>query len=235
MKKCSILEMSEDLIDEDQTDQRLKSPKTKSRYVTNQRNPLVSGSALDALVSETAKALGIAMEELANWTQEAIVPKDVLKLILTTARRYQLNPLLGQIEWELNEENHWEIYIPIDGWISLIHRQSSFKGLTFDQSPETEHGIPIWMECTIYRSDLTNPIRVREYYAELKTDHPIWQQMPYRMLRHKTMQQCARLAFGIIVPELKIPFVLTTIEKPVRANLNQSSLDRKALLKQKLI
>ena len=37
----------------------------------------------------------------------------------------------------------------------------------------------------------------------MKTEHTAWQQMPRRMLRHRAMQQCARLAFGITVPECK--------------------------------
>ena len=37
----------------------------------------------------------------------------------------------------------------------------------------------------------------------MKTEHAAWQQMPRRMLRHRAMQQCARLAFGITVPECK--------------------------------
>ncbi len=227
--------MPEDLLDEDQSKQQSKPKGAQLRHATNKHNQPESGSDLDALVGETANTLRIAMGELRNWTQEAIVPKDVLKSVLRTAKRYQLNPLLGQIDWEANLEGGYEVFIPIDGWIAMIHRESSFKGLAFDQSPEAEHGIPIWMECTIYRSDLTHPITVREYYAELKTDHPVWQQMPRRMLRHKTLQQCARLAFGITVPELKTPFIPTTVEKLGRANLNQSPLDRKALLKQKLI
>jgi hypothetical protein len=125
---------------------------------------------------------------------------------------------LGQIDWEANLDGSYEGYIPIDGWISLIHRQPTFQGIHFHQSPETEHEIPIWMECTIYRSDLTHPITVREYYAELKTDHPMWSQMPRRMLRHKTLQQCARLAFGISAPELKIPKI-PTIKKISRSHI----------------
>jgi hypothetical protein len=101
---------------------------------------------------------------------------------------HALNPLLGQIDWELNLDGSYEVYIPIDGWITMIHREPSFKRLTFSQATETEEGIPIWMDCSIYRADLIQPITVREYYSELKTDHPIWNQMPRRMLRHKTLQ-----------------------------------------------
>ncbi len=233
MNKCSILDIPENILDDDQSNRQSRSKTAKSKYLTNQRNQLESDFTLNALVNETPNTLGIAMEELRHWIKEAIIPKDVLKSILTTAKHYQLNPLLGQIDWELNEENHWEIYIPIDGWISLIHQQPTFQGIAFDQSPETEDGIPIWMECTIYRSDLTHPITVREYYAELKTDHPVWQQMPRRMLRHKTLQQCARLAFGIAVPESKAPIPSKNITKSSFIKTSVS-INHKALLKEKL-
>jgi hypothetical protein len=234
MNKGSMLDMAEDLLDKDQPKQLSKSQAPQSRHITNQRNQPESGSNLDALLSETASALGIAMEDLANWTQEAVIPEGVLKSILTTAKRYQLNPLLGQIDWEGNLDGSYEVYIPINGWIAMIHRESSFKGLAFDQSPETEHGIPIWMECTIYRSDLTHPVTVRVYYAELKTDYPAWQQMPRRMLRHKTLQQCARLAFGFSLPELKISLKIPITQKLLAAHPSQSQPDHKTLLKKKL-
>jgi hypothetical protein len=235
MNNGSILNMPEDLLDEAQLKQRSKSKAAQSRHETNQRNQPESKFLLDALVSETANALGIAIEELRNWIQDAALPEAVLKTILVTTKCYQLNPLLGQIDWELNLDGSYEVYIPIDGWITLIHRQPTFQGITFDQSPESENGIPIWMECTIFRSDLNHHTTVREYYAELKTEHPIWQQMPRRMLRHKTLQQCARLAFGINPPVLRAPFMLPTAQKLSAVHPNQGQPDRKTLLKKKLI
>ncbi len=215
MKRVSIMDLPEDLLDEDPP------------------NP-PSEPTLDTLVREVANTLGIVPQELSHWTKEAVAPEEVLKLILRVAKCYQLNPLLGQIDWELNLDASYEVYIPIDGWIAMIHREPSFKGLTFSQATEIEEGIPIWMECSIYRSGLIQPMTVREYYAELKTDHPIWIQMPRRMLRHKTLQQCARLAFGISVPELKIPITPPMLEKPGMVYASQSAPDRKAVLRQKL-
>lgn len=183
MKRVPILDMPEDLLDNDQP-HRPSEP------------------TLDPLVTEVANTLGITSQELSHWAKEAVAPEEVLKVILRTALRFKLNPLVGQIDWELNLDGSYEVYIPIDGWIAMIHREPSFKGLSFSQATETELGIPLWMECSIYRADLIQPITVREYYAELKTDHPMWTQMPRRMLRHKTLQQCARLAFGISIPEL---------------------------------
>ncbi|WP_150119891.1 recombinase RecT [Polynucleobacter asymbioticus] len=56
--------------------------------------------------------------------------------------------------------------------------------------------IPEWMECAIYRKDRILPITVREYFVEVKGQSEIWQKMPRRMLRHRVLQQCVRLAMG---------------------------------------
>lgn len=215
MKKASILDLPEDLLEEDQPN-------------------LSSEPTLDPLVTEVANTLGITSQELSHWTKEAAVPEEVLKLLLRVAKRYQLNPLLGQIDWELNLDGSYEVYIPIDGWIAMIHREPSFKGLTFSQAIETEEGIPIWMECSIYRADLIQPITVREYYAELKTDHPIWMQMPRRMLRHKTLQQCARLAFGIAMSKFNTLLILDDTGKTSASHSPKRFLDHRELLKQKI-
>ncbi|QWD76444.1 recombinase RecT [Polynucleobacter sp. MWH-UH24A] len=215
MKRVSILDLPEDLLDGDQS-HRPSEP------------------TLDTLVTKVANTLAITSQELSHWAKEAVVPEEALKLILRTALRFKLSPLLGQIDWELNLDGGYEVYIPIDGWVAMIHREPNFKGLTFSQATETEEGIPIWMECSIYRADLIQPITVREYYTELKTDHPIWMQMPRRMLRHKTLQQCARLAFGISVPELKIPNAPAIMEKPTMVRVGHSALNRKELLRQKI-
>jgi hypothetical protein len=62
---------------------------------------------------------------------------------------------------------------------------------------EEKEGIPIWMECCIYRKDRILPIVIKEYFDEVKSEHPGWKELPRRMLRHRAIQQCARLAFNI--------------------------------------
>ena len=44
-------------------------------------------------------------------------------------------------------------------------------------------------------------IEVKEYLCEIQTEHSIWKEMPRRMLRHRVIAQCARLAFGISIPK----------------------------------
>jgi hypothetical protein len=78
-----------------------------------------------------------------------------------------------------------------------------FAGLTFMQSSEEKEGLPIWMECTIHRSDRAIPTTIREYMTEVRHETEIWQRMPRRMLRHRVLQQCARVAIGIRAPELQ--------------------------------
>ena len=57
------------------------------------------------------------------------------------------------------------------------------------------------MGCAIYRHDRVVPIEVKEYLCKIQTEHSIWKEMPRRMLRHRVIAQCARLAFGVSVPE----------------------------------
>jgi hypothetical protein len=41
------------------------------------------------------------------------------------------------------------------------------------------------------------PLAIKEYFNEAKTDQLVWVTHPKRMLRHKALVQCARLAFGL--------------------------------------
>jgi hypothetical protein len=50
--------------------------------------------------------------------------------------------------------------------------------------------------CIIYRKDRSHPISVTEYMSECKRGAGPWLSHPKRLLRHKAMIQCSRLAFG---------------------------------------
>ena len=100
-----------------------------------------------------------------------------------------------------NPEGQYQTLITIDGWMKLINQDPQFAGMTFKESSELELGIPLWMECSIYRHDRILPITVKEYLAEIKTEHLLWNTMPRRMLRHRSIQQCARLTFNIHIAD----------------------------------
>ena len=85
-----------------------------------------------------------------------------------------------------------------------MNQHPQYAGMSLREPTESNSQLPAWMECTIYRNDRILPVVVKEYLEEVMTNHPSWQQMPRRMLRHRVIQQCARLAFGISTQELAI-------------------------------
>jgi hypothetical protein len=133
-----------------------------------------------------------ALRDLCIWTQA-----DLERLLLT-AKQYCLSPLNREIFMvESGPEALPLIVVGVDGWSKIMNRHPHFSGMQFQESAEHSGGIPIWMECEIYRKDRVVPLKVREYFDEARSDHMAWITHPRRMLRHKCMVQCARIAFGL--------------------------------------
>jgi len=148
-------------------------------------------------LEQTATQLGLEKAELQAWLDlQVMAPALTLLSLLRIARTYDLDPLKEEVALALYDDSHWQAYITVEGYSKLLNRHPAFDGIVFTLSAEHTNGIPIWMECTIYRKDRSKPIVVREYFEEVKTEQVIWQKMPRRMLRHRVMQQCARLAVG---------------------------------------
>ncbi len=152
---------------------------------------------LEKSIERTADTLGLDPEELQLWLEQYpnLTPYTQIQL-LRMAARYQLDPLSDEISIMETHEGH-QAFITIDGWVKLINGHEQYAGMSLRQSSTEENQAPEWMECTIYRHDRILPIVVKEYLKEVRTEHASWQQMPRRMLRHRVIQQCARLAFGI--------------------------------------
>ena len=152
---------------------------------------------IDKEAELTATQLGLEKAELQAWLDlQVMAPALTLLSLLRIARNYDLDPLKEEVALALYDDSHWQAYITVEGYSKLLNRHPAFDGIAFTQSDDNTNGIPIWMECTIYRKDRSKPIVVREYFEEVKGEQVIWQKMPRRMLRHRVMQQCARLAVG---------------------------------------
>ena len=165
-------------------------------------------------VSNIAIVLKLEEAELALWLEEyACLSPRVLLHFLHQIRKYRLDPLSDEIMLFKNPEGQYQTLITIDGWMKLINQDPQFAGMTFKESPELELGIPLWMECSIYRHDRILPITIKEYSSEIKTEHLLWKTMPRRMLRHRSIQQCARLAFSIHIADQP-----STVEKVSTTN-----------------
>ena len=165
-------------------------------------------------VSNIAIILQLEEAELALWLEDYVyLPPRVLQHFLHQVRKYQLDPLSDEIMLFKNPEGQYQTLITIDGWMKLINQDPQFAGMTFKESSELELGIPLWMECSIYRHDRILPITIKEYSSEIKTEHLLWKTMPRRMLRHRSIQQCARLAFSIHIADQP-----STVEKVSTTN-----------------
>jgi RecT family len=159
----------------------------------------------EKLLAFAVKKLGCTASELTAWlNQIPNTPKAVQHNALRLIGKYALDPFADEISIQHYEDGHWQAFITIDGWSKLINSHPAFSGISFTESTELVNGIPIWMGCAIYRNDRVVPIELKEYLCEIQTEHSIWRDMPRRMLRYRVIAQCARLAFGVSVPGLKL-------------------------------
>jgi hypothetical protein len=153
---------------------------------------------LQTAINTLCQTLDLDPEEVQLWLDQHLgVPLYPQVQLLRLANKYGLDPLSDQIILIQSQNDTYQAFITIDGWSKLINEHPQYAGMSLRDSTELKDGIPTWIECTIYRNDRILPIVIKEYYEEVKTDHPSWQQMPRRMLRHRVIQQCARLALGI--------------------------------------
>jgi hypothetical protein len=148
-------------------------------------------------VSKAAEQLEIDESELLSWIDLQIeVPAKTILIMLRTIQNLHLDPLNEEISFTQYEDGHWQVFITIEGCSKLLNQHGQFNGLIFNQAETLIDGIPEWIECSIYRRDRIMPITVWEYLIEVRSEKEIWQKMPRRMLRHRALQQCVRLAIG---------------------------------------
>ena len=213
---------------------------SKPKIVTKTRSVKQISPVAKALKC-AAQAIGMTPASLTTWFSQYPQLSEVSQeTCLRLIAEYRLNPRADEIDLVQFEKGRWQVFITVNGWAKLINAHPAFCGIEFSEASELHQGVPIWMGCTIYRTDRIKPIVIREYFTEMKTEHAAWQQMPRRMLRHRAMQQCARLAFGITVPECKPSSSSAgslersvrdrAVSNPVRATANSHT----ALLKKRL-
>lgn len=123
------------------------------------------------------------------------VSNEQMMALIIVADQYGLNPWTKEI-YAFPDKGGVVPVVGIDGWSRIINTHPEFDGMEFEAGPDDAAGLPAWIECTIYRKDRAHPIRAREYMTECKRSTGPWGSHPRRMLRHKSMIQCARLAFG---------------------------------------
>ena len=132
-------------------------------------------------------------ELLATLKQTAFkgqVSDAQMTALLIVAGQYGLNPWTKEIYAFPDKNNGIVPVVGVDGWSRIMNEHPQFDGMEFEQDDQS-------CTCKIYRKDRSRPIVVTEYMAECKRANVgPWSSHPKRMLRHKAMIQCARLAFG---------------------------------------
>lgn len=157
-----------------------------SNLVTTQASSLALAFGIDASAPQQL------VDVLKATAFKGSVTDAQLTALLIVANQYHLNPWTKEIYAFPDKNNGIVPVVGVDGWSRIINSDPNFDGMEFVEDPE-------WTECIIYRKDRSHPIRVREYMAECKRDIAgPWKSHPRRMLRHKAMIQCSRLAFGFV-------------------------------------
>lgn len=125
-----------------------------------------------------------------------VVSNEQMAALLVVADQYGLNPFTKELFAFPDKQNGIVPVVGVDGWSRIINGHPAMDGIEFVDGPENEAGAPEWIECVIYRKDRAHPVKVRERLKEVRRDTGPWRSHPARMLRHKSLIQCARLAFG---------------------------------------
>lgn len=149
-----------------------------------------------AQASKLAANLGIAGEpaELVQTLKATAfrgpATDQQLTALLFVATQYGLNPFTREIYAFPDKNNGIVPVVGVDGWSRIINSHAQFDGMEFAQDAES-------CTCVMFRKDRSHAIKVTEWLEECRRDNAQpWKSHPKRMLRHKAMIQCARLAFG---------------------------------------
>ncbi|RTL14560.1 MAG: phage recombination protein Bet [Flavobacteriaceae bacterium] len=159
---------------------------------------------------ETLKKIVFKQKDGQEITNEQMIS------LLIVANQYNLNPFTKEIYAFPDKNNGIVPVVGVDGWIKIINTHPSFEGMEFKCSDnmikidERSKNCPEWMECILYLKNKSHAIVIREYLDEVYKpafkgrnkdgnsyfiDGP-WQTHTKRMLRHKTVIQASRYAFG---------------------------------------
>lgn len=157
---------------------------------------------------------------------------DELMALVVVANEYGLNPLTKEIYAFPAKGGGIVPVVSVDGWNNLANSHPQMDGMEFAFDHD-DKGKLVSCTCTIYRKDRSRPIKVTEYLDECKRNTDPWK-MEHRMLRHKALIQCVRVAFGfsgivdeddaqrigngrvVDIPAATIPCAPTPVNRPVQ-------------------
>ena len=240
----SLLNIKEDLLDDEVSRFEInQSGEEVNQATSNRKTKQAKGKRIktevgtyEKLLASAVKKLGCTASELKAWLNQIPNTPEVAQInALRLIDKHALDPFTDEISIYKYEDSNWQAFITIDGWSKLINSHPAFSGISFTESEELVAGVPSWMGCAIYRNDRVVPIEVKEYLCEIQTEHSIWKEMPRRMLRHRVIAQCARLAFGVSAPNISTKVAKNEGPPKMHPKQEKHSKKRGELLKAYLI
>ena len=152
-------------------------------------------SDIKSLMAVMAERFGVPQPEMLATLKATAFKGQVsdaqMTALLIVANQYGLNPWTKEIYAFPDKNNGIVPVVGVDGWSRIINEHPQFDGLEFEQDDES-------CTCIIHRKDRSHPIKVTEWRSECDRKQGPWASHPKRMLRHKALIQCARLAMGYV-------------------------------------
>lgn len=178
-------------------------------------NPVVLSNK-PSLIAVMAERYGVDGNKFLDTVKKTIMPPnsttEELMAVLMVANQYNLNPFTREIYAFKGKNGQVVPVVGVDGYVSKITGNRDFDGMEVEYSDEIVQQdddakpCPSWCEVRIYRKSVERPTIAREYLDEVyrpafetrngKVNGP-WQSHTKRMLRHKTIIQAGRIAFGL--------------------------------------
>ena len=151
-------------------------------------------SALVALATRFQSDPARLLETLKTTVFRDARSNEELQALCIVANTYGLNPFTKEIYAFPAKGGGIVPVVSVDGWTSMMNNHPQMDGIEFEDKHDAA-GALVSITAIIHRKDRTRPIKVTEYLSECKRNTDPWK-MEHRMLRHKALTQCARIAFG---------------------------------------
>ena len=175
-------------------------------------SPVSRRSALEVMANrfnlEPRKLLDILKNTVFKGAND-----EQMAALVVVSNEYGLNPLTREIYAFPAKGGGIQPVVSIDGWIRLMNSHPHFDGLdTAFAGKDRELACTV----TIYKKGCQRPVVITEYLGECYRKTEPWDTWPRRMLRHKAIIQCARVAFGFsgISDEEDVGRATVTLESP---------------------
>lgn len=133
--------------------------------------------------------------------KDKLPTKEQMLALMIVADQFNLNPFTREIYAFPGKDGGIVPIVGIDGWNRIRVESNKIRSMTIQFGGEM---ISIggskkcyeWVDVAMLPEGYNEPVTVREYFEECHRDTEPWKNMPKRMLRHKGVIQCTRLALG---------------------------------------